>query len=182
MSLAGLCVFLHTDCSGCVVAGGVKPTYQAAGTHTPALLEECIRELTAADPAGVYVDGTFGRGGHTRGLLKKLAPTAQMHGFDLDPEAITAAKELVRPSNPAAPCCRGMLQQASAPTSVLPREFPCCRTLQAWVHAPPMSDSDRLMQRSCAGRRRRIPASRSTTARSASSARHSARVAWSPPA
>ena len=73
---------------------GIKPTYQAAGTHTPAMLEECIRELTSTDPNGVYVDGTFGRGGHTRGLLQKIAPTAQMHAFDLDPEAITVGKEL----------------------------------------------------------------------------------------
>ena len=73
---------------------GIKPTFQAAGTHTPALLEECIRELTSSDPNGVYVDGTFGRGGHTRGLMQKIAPTAQMHAFDLDPEAITVGKEL----------------------------------------------------------------------------------------
>jgi 16S rRNA (cytosine1402-N4)-methyltransferase len=73
---------------------GIKPTYQAAGTHTPAMLEECIRELTTQDPNGVYVDGTFGRGGHTRGLLQKIPATAQLHAFDLDPEAIVVGKEL----------------------------------------------------------------------------------------
>lgn len=43
---------------------------------------------------GVYVDGTFGRGGHSRLLLDRLAPDARLIVFDKDPQAIAAALEL----------------------------------------------------------------------------------------
>jgi len=44
--------------------------------------------------AGVYVDGTFGRGGHTRELLSRLGPQARVVVFDKDPTAIGVAREL----------------------------------------------------------------------------------------
>ncbi|OWT72664.1 MULTISPECIES: 16S rRNA (cytosine(1402)-N(4))-methyltransferase RsmH [unclassified Achromobacter] len=49
-----------------------------------------------ADPrlAGIYVDGTFGRGGHTRELLSRLGPQARVVVFDKDPVAIGVAREL----------------------------------------------------------------------------------------
>jgi len=43
---------------------------------------------------GVWVDGTFGRGGHSRALLQQLAPSARLIVFDRDPVAIEAAREL----------------------------------------------------------------------------------------
>ena len=61
-------------------------TSQAFGTHTPAMLAETIRSVIAADPGGVYVDGTFGRGGHTRGILAALSADGRLHAFDMDPE------------------------------------------------------------------------------------------------
>lgn len=45
---------------------------------------------------GVYVDGTFGRGGHSRLLLTRLARDARLVVFDKDPEAIAVAKDLQR--------------------------------------------------------------------------------------
>jgi 16S rRNA (cytosine1402-N4)-methyltransferase len=45
---------------------------------------------------GVYVDATFGRGGHTRYLLARLSPEARVLGFDKDPEAIAAGEQLAR--------------------------------------------------------------------------------------
>jgi 16S rRNA (cytosine1402-N4)-methyltransferase len=45
---------------------------------------------------GVYVDGTFGRGGHSRLLLTRLAKTARLVVFDKDPEAIAVAEDLRR--------------------------------------------------------------------------------------
>jgi 16S rRNA (cytosine1402-N4)-methyltransferase len=45
---------------------------------------------------GVYVDGTFGRGGHSRLLLTRLAKTARLVVFDKDPEAIAVAEDLLR--------------------------------------------------------------------------------------
>src|SRR5690606_25446292 len=44
--------------------------------------------------AGIYVDGTFGRGGHSRLLLRRLAPEARLIVFDKDPQAIDAARAL----------------------------------------------------------------------------------------
>jgi 16S rRNA (cytosine1402-N4)-methyltransferase len=58
--------------------------------HTTVLLNEAIDALVL-DPAGTYVDGTFGRGGHSRLLLSRLAPEGRLFAFDKDPEAIAAA-------------------------------------------------------------------------------------------
>ncbi|MFM8766659.1 MAG: 16S rRNA (cytosine(1402)-N(4))-methyltransferase RsmH [Rubrivivax sp.] len=46
---------------------------------------------------GVYVDGTFGRGGHSRALLQRLSPQARLVVFDKDPEAIAVAQSLADP-------------------------------------------------------------------------------------
>jgi 16S rRNA (cytosine1402-N4)-methyltransferase len=61
--------------------------------HTTVLLAEAI-EAIATRPDGVYVDGTFGRGGHSRALLARLSPAAKLVVFDKDPEAIAAAQQL----------------------------------------------------------------------------------------
>ena len=53
-----------------------------------------LRDLIQPDPDGIYVDGTFGRGGHTRVMLSKLSPKGRMHAFDMDPEAIVVGKQL----------------------------------------------------------------------------------------
>ncbi|MBP6020654.1 MAG: 16S rRNA (cytosine(1402)-N(4))-methyltransferase RsmH [Burkholderiaceae bacterium] len=55
---------------------------------------ELTSEHTSALKSGVFVDGTFGRGGHSRLLLSRLAPDATLVVFDKDPEAIAAADAL----------------------------------------------------------------------------------------
>lgn len=50
--------------------------------------------LPAQQKDGVFVDGTFGRGGHSRYLLSHLSPKAKLFVFDKDPEAIKVAREL----------------------------------------------------------------------------------------
>ena len=65
---------------------GVRGTDQAHGTHTPAMLRETIDALVAPNRDGVYVDGTFGRGGHSRGILAALSNRGRLHAFDMDPE------------------------------------------------------------------------------------------------
>ena len=47
-------------------------------------------------PSGIYVDGTFGRGGHSRQLLERLETGGQLYAFDRDVEAIGVAGELAR--------------------------------------------------------------------------------------
>ena len=60
--------------------------------HTPVLLGEALEGLSV-QPAGRYVDATFGRGGHTAALLAKLGPAGAVVAFDRDPEAIRAGRE-----------------------------------------------------------------------------------------
>ena len=61
--------------------------------HTTVLLNETV-DGCVVDPDGVYVDGTFGRGGHSRLLLSKLSSNGKLIGFDKDPLAIASGKEL----------------------------------------------------------------------------------------
>jgi len=61
--------------------------------HQPVLLEEAIAALmVSAD--GVYLDGTFGRGGHSSRILDALSPSGALIGFDQDPAAVEAASLL----------------------------------------------------------------------------------------
>ena len=67
-----------------------------AWQHTTVLLAEAIDAIvTRAD--GLYVDGTFGRGGHTRLLLSRLGPQARVLAFDKDPEAVSVANAIGDP-------------------------------------------------------------------------------------
>lgn len=54
--------------------------------HVPVMLKECIEGL-AINPAGVYVDVTFGGGGHSREILKNLGKDGVLIVFDQDPDA-----------------------------------------------------------------------------------------------
>ena len=55
--------------------------------HTTVMLGEAVEALVH-DPAGCYVDGTFGRGGHTRAILEQLNEQGRVIAFDKDPEAV----------------------------------------------------------------------------------------------
>lgn len=59
--------------------------------HLPVLLDEAVAAL-ALKPEGVYVDATFGRGGHTRRILSHLGPRARLLALDRDPEAEVFAR------------------------------------------------------------------------------------------
>ncbi|XHS78610.1 16S rRNA (cytosine(1402)-N(4))-methyltransferase RsmH [Burkholderiaceae bacterium UC74_6] len=61
-------------------------------THTTVLLHETV-DSVLTNPDGLYVDGTFGRGGHSRLLLSKLGPQGRLVAIDRDLEAIAAATE-----------------------------------------------------------------------------------------
>ncbi len=65
----------------------------SAAVHTAVLLAEAVDALVTA-PEGTYVDGTFGRGGHARAVLERLAPAGRLIAFDKDPQAIEAAAAL----------------------------------------------------------------------------------------
>jgi len=62
--------------------------------HQPVLLDEVLAGLEIrAD--GSYLDGTFGRGGHSRAILNRLSGQGRLVALDKDPEAVEAGKELM---------------------------------------------------------------------------------------
>ncbi len=75
---------------------GADVNESAPFRHTTVLLDEAVDGVLAR-PDGVYVDGTFGRGGHSRALLARLAPTGRLIAIDRDPEAIAAAAAITDP-------------------------------------------------------------------------------------
>ena len=61
--------------------------------HQPVMLSECLAALRI-DANGVYIDGTFGRGGHSRAILEQLGKDGKLLAFDKDPDAIATGDEL----------------------------------------------------------------------------------------
>ena len=62
----------------------------ASFSHTSVLLQECLDGL-AIKTDGIYIDATFGRGGHSGEILKQLGSNGRLIAFDRDPQAIEAA-------------------------------------------------------------------------------------------
>jgi 16S rRNA (cytosine1402-N4)-methyltransferase len=71
-------------------------------SHTPTLLHETVLlheaiEALQIKPDGVYVDGTFGRGGHSQLILQKLDAMGRLIALDKDPAAVAAAQAITDP-------------------------------------------------------------------------------------
>ncbi len=62
--------------------------------HKPVLLSPALKGLNL-QPNSIYVDCTFGRGGHTRAILDQLDQNSRLLAFDQDPDAIEAAQSLI---------------------------------------------------------------------------------------
>lgn len=62
-------------------------------SHISVLLDESIKGL-ALKADGIYIDATFGRGGHTREILSRLGENARLFSIDRDPQAIEEAKKI----------------------------------------------------------------------------------------
>jgi len=66
---------------------------EAPTSHTTVLLNEAVEALQVSD--GIYVDATFGRGGHSRLILSQLLPSGQLIAFDRDLEAVAESKSIL---------------------------------------------------------------------------------------
>jgi 16S rRNA (cytosine1402-N4)-methyltransferase len=75
---------------------GPAPTRAHAHEHQPVLLAPAIAALNI-DPAGCYLDATFGRGGHTRAILAQLDAEGRVIAIDRDPHAVAVAPTLGDP-------------------------------------------------------------------------------------
>jgi 16S rRNA (cytosine1402-N4)-methyltransferase len=64
--------------------------------HTTVLLDEAVNGLNIR-PDGIYIDGTFGRGGHSRLILSRLGAEGRLLAIDRDPQAIAVAKTIDDP-------------------------------------------------------------------------------------
>lgn len=72
---------------------GGRQTDVSVGAHVSVLLEEAVAAMNL-QPDGIYVDATFGRGGHSRAILEKLGPRGRLIALDRDPAAVAAGKAL----------------------------------------------------------------------------------------
>jgi 16S rRNA (cytosine1402-N4)-methyltransferase len=68
-------------------------TQRTQYAHQPVMLEEVL-DLLLNDDKGLYIDATFGRGGHSRALLDALSADARLVAIDRDPQAVATAREL----------------------------------------------------------------------------------------
>jgi len=64
----------------------------AAGNHLPVMLDEAVESLRIRQD-GIYVDGTFGRGGHSERILHALGDEGRLLAFDQDEEAVVVAHQ-----------------------------------------------------------------------------------------
>ena len=66
--------------------------------HRTVLLDEAVDALSMVDARcdGIFVDGTFGRGGHSRRILERLSTKGRLIAFDKDPQAVAVAQKLAQ--------------------------------------------------------------------------------------
>ena len=75
-----------------------RTSHAAAVGHQPVQESESVDAvlgtMMGVKAKGIYVDGTFGRGGHSRSILARLAPEGCLTAFDVDPRAVAEARRL----------------------------------------------------------------------------------------
>lgn len=87
-------------------------------THYSVLSKEAV-DSVVTDPDGIYVDATFGRGGHSRKILQRLSQKGRLIAFDRDPEAIAVGKQIDDPRFCIIKTCFSEMRQALTQCNVL---------------------------------------------------------------
>ena len=87
------------------------------GTHRPVLLEAVLEGLRI-DPRGCYIDGTFGRGGHSAAILERLGEEGALLVIDKDPQALQAARAMFG-DDPRVHCHQGSFATLDKPVTAL---------------------------------------------------------------
>ena len=80
----------HRDCHR---ETGLVCETVSQGPHTTVLLREAVSALNVKTD-GIYVDGTFGRGGHSQEVLSRLGDRGRLIALDRDPQAVAAAEQM----------------------------------------------------------------------------------------
>ena len=89
-----------------MTVGGME---RGAPGHLPVMYAQVLESLRITGN-GTYLDGTFGRGGHARGVLQQLGPGGRLLVMDKDPEAIAVAERDFAP-DPRVSIFRGSFAQ-----------------------------------------------------------------------
>jgi 16S rRNA (cytosine1402-N4)-methyltransferase len=88
--------------------------------HRTVLLDEAVDALDISGPraSGIYIDGTFGRGGHSRLILSRLSDSGRLVAFDKDPQAIATAQAVADPRFAIVHDSFATMREALAPRGV----------------------------------------------------------------
>ncbi len=110
--------------------------------HLTVLLQEAVDALVLT-PGGLYVDGTFGRGGHSRLVLQALNEQGRLLGFDKDPRAIETANELAA-EDPRFSVVHGSFAELQAQIQALGKQGDVDGVLvDLGVSSPQLDDAER---------------------------------------
>ncbi len=109
--------------------------------HETVLLNEAVRALITK-PSGSYIDGTFGRGGHSKAILKKLSPDGSLLAVDRDPEAIICARKIAEEDS-RLKVYKGLFSELSTKTEAASQVEVDGILLDLGVSSPQLDRSDR---------------------------------------
>jgi 16S rRNA (cytosine1402-N4)-methyltransferase len=110
-----------------------------AQVHLPVLLREAVDAL-AVKAGGAYVDCTFGRGGHSREILRRLGAAGRLVALDRDPDALVSARDIDDPRFTALQVSFGQMRDALAEQGI-ERVDGCLMDLG--MSSPQLGDSSR---------------------------------------
>lgn len=118
------------------------PTDRESVAHQAVLLDEAVAALVT-DPDGLYVDGTFGRGGHSRLILQRLGAGGRLIGIDKDPQAVAVGRELAAGERRFSMVQGSFADVATALAQVVGDRAPTGLLLDLGVSSPQLDQAER---------------------------------------